>query len=183
MKVKRWNLLIGLTVIFGVLWIWLSRETIENPPTHTYAAAHIGFLAPDFALPDQDGKLHQLSSLRGKPVMINFWASWCTPCQAEMLAIERLHQKYMGQGFTILAVNSTHQDNRQAAIDFSNQLGLTFNILLDEDGTVSEMYAVRALPTTYWIDSSGMVADVIIGGPISDALFDIRTQQILEKVP
>lgn len=182
LKLSGWNLLIALTVIGGALWIWFSRVQADSPEPALVAAAHEGFIAPDFELKDEQGNFLMLSSLRGNPVVINFWASWCSPCKAEMPALELVHQKYKDQGLIILAVNSANQDDPQQAIAFSKDLGLSFQILFDDDGKASELYNVLALPTSYFIDSNGIIKDIIIGGPVSEALLDIRIQQILEGV-
>ncbi len=181
-KLKSWNLLIALVVFFGGIWILLSRDGSAESKTPLTAAAHKGFLAPDISLPDQDGDLHQLSSLRGRVVLLNFWASWCTPCKAEMPALEKIFQKYKSQGFQIFSINATNQDNRQAAIDLARSLGISFQILFDENGTAADLYGLRALPTTFIIDPEGKITDVLIGGPISEALLDIRIQQVLKEI-
>jgi len=79
----------------------------------------------------------------------------------------------------VLGVNSTNQDNPQAANAFAQQLGLTFPILFDRDGSVSKLYNVRALPSSFFIDADGIIQEVIIGGPMAEALLEIRVEQLL----
>ncbi len=114
-------------------------------------------------------------------MLINLWTSWCPPCKAEMPALQRVYEDYQEQGLEILAVNATNQDRLADAAAFAGQLGLTFPILFDEDGEVSLLYQLRSLPTTYFIDRQGIIQDVVIGGPMSEALLRIRIDQLLEE--
>lgn len=124
-----------------------------------------------------------LSDLRGHPVVVNLWASWCPPCQAEMPALERVYADYNTKGLVILAINTTYQDNVQSTIEFGEQLGLTFPLLLDSDGLVSRAYQLRSLPSTFFIDPKGVIQDVVIGGPIPEALLRVRVGEILRETP
>ena len=86
-------------------------------------------------------------------------------------------------GFVILAVNSTHQDNLGDAITFAQVRNLTFPILLDRDGSAGAAYDVRSLPTSFFIDPQGTIQDVVVGGPMSEALLRIRAEQLLGNNP
>jgi peroxiredoxin len=167
----------------AAVWIWLSRAPAGGTTQGLIPAAQKGFLAPDFALETADGETIRLSELRGRPVVMNVWASWCPPCREEMPALERVYQAYQQQGAVVLGVNSTIQDQRQDALAFTAGQGLTFPILFDADGEVTKLYGVRALPTTYFIDAQGVIQEVIAGGPMSEALLRIRVEQLLEKGP
>ena len=107
-------------------------------------------------------------TLRGQPVLINFWASWCPPCRAEMPAMEKAYQQFQAQGFMILAINSAIQDDRSDADALVQELGLTFPILWDEDGAVTQAYQVKSLPTSFFVDKEGIIREVIIGGPMAE---------------
>jgi peroxiredoxin len=170
-------------LILGAAWIWLSRAPEGETTQGLIPAAQKGFLSPDFALETADGEIIRLSDLRGRPVIVNFWASWCPPCREEMPALERVYQAYQDQGALVLGVNSTVQDDRQKALDFAAEQGLTFPILFDSTGEVTQQYGVRALPTTYFIDAQGIIQEVIAGGPMAEALLRIRMEQLLEKGP
>ena len=141
----------------------------------------MGFMAPDFSLLTENGDEIRLSELRGQAVLINFWASWCNPCRAEMPAMEKVYQEYQGQGFVILAINATSQDNPADAINFASQLGLSFPILFDLDGKVNSAYQVRALPTSFFVDRQGIIQEIVVGGPMSEALLRIRIENLLEE--
>lgn len=185
---RRLNLTIWIAfsfmvLVLGAIWIWLS---ITPPGTTTQGdipAPQQGFLAPDFNLTTFAGDSFTLSELRGKPVLINFWASWCPPCRTEMPAIQRVYDEFQDQGFTVLAVNTTYQDDLGDAITFAQIRKLTFPVLLDRDASVANLYDVRSLPTTFFVDPQGIISEVVIGGPMSEALLRIRAEQILEGNP
>jgi len=142
-----------------------------------------GFLAPEFTLTSLNGDIVSLESFRGRPVLINLWATWCPPCEAEMPALQEVYEAHKNEGFAILAVNATNQDDPQRVNDFVQEYGLTFPILLDTDGSVSQQYQLRALPTSFFIDENGMITEVVVGGPMAEALIEIRVQQLLGKTP
>lgn len=176
---KHFNLLaVGLLVIGGI-WIAASRLP-SSKLAQMQAAPQTGFLAPDFTLDSLSGESITLAELRGRPVLINLWASWCLPCRAEMPAIQRVYDQYRNQGFIVLAVNMTLQDSRQGAQAFVNEFGFTFSILLDVDGQVASLYRLRGLPSSYFVDANGIIRDVVIGGPMDEALLASRVEQLLE---
>jgi peroxiredoxin len=94
--------------------------------------------------------------------------------------MQRVFEDYQDQGFTILAINATDQDQVDKARDFADQKGLTFPILFDTDGAVSKLYQVRALPTSFFIDDQGVIKEVVIGGPMSEALLRSRIDELIE---
>ena len=112
-------------------------------------------VAPEFSLEGLDGRPVSLKSFRGKVVFLNFWATWCVPCRAEMPAMERLHREYGTRGLAMVAVN--FQESKAEAQTFADEFRLTFLILLDPKGTVTRSYAVRALPVTYLVDRDGKI--------------------------
>jgi cytochrome c biogenesis protein CcmG, thiol:disulfide interchange protein DsbE len=165
----------------GLFWIFLSSPDPQAVTGGQIPAPRQGFLSPDFALQTIDGDTFHLSDLDHQVVLINFWASWCYPCRAEMPAMQRVYLDYQHLGFEILAVNTTNQDSLPAVIDFVEDYGLTFPILLDNNGEVSRKYQVRSLPSSFFIDNHGIVDDVIIGGPMAEALLRIRIEELLRK--
>jgi peroxiredoxin len=171
----------ALILLLGLAWIWLSRAPAGSTTQGQIPAPQKGFMAPDFSLPDASGQTVRLSDLRGRPVIVNLWASWCIPCRSEMPALERVHRDYHAQGLALLGVNATNQDSRAAALDFVQAEGLTFTVLFDDDGAASSRYALRALPTTFFIDAAGIIRDVVVGGPMSEALLRIRVEQLIAR--
>lgn len=139
-----------------------------------------GFLAPDFELKTPTGEAVQLSDLRGQAVLVNLWATWCPPCRAEMQSIEKIYREYKAQGFTVLAVNMTYQDDPLAVVTFVHEQNLTFPILLDETGEMARAYQLRSLPSSYFVRRDGSINEVVIGGPMSEALLRTRIEDILQ---
>ena len=109
--------------------------------------------APDFTLKSLDGKNLKLSEMRGKVVLINFWASWCGPCRQEMPLLNSLHNKYEPLGFTVIGVNV--EERTENARDFIKNTPVDFPILLDNENRVSKLYKVVAMPTTVVVDRDG----------------------------
>jgi len=166
-----------LVLIAGAAWVLISAD--PSAPAEN-SAAQAGFRAPAFTLPGMDGQTYSLAELRGYAVLINLWTTWCPPCRAEMPAIERIYQEYRDQGLIVLAVNATNQDDLAAILPFVEQYRITFPILLDERGSVSRSYQLQSLPSSFFIDRRGIIQDVVIGGPMSEALLRTRVEQILK---
>lgn len=117
--------------------------------------------APDFSLPTLKGGKAMLSSLRGRVVLLHFWASWCPPCRQEMPELTAVAAHY-GKGLTLLAVDADSSDGKGAA-KFVATHDITLPIALDADDKVHRRYGVRALPTTYLIDRQGKIVGRIVG--------------------
>ncbi|MCL2318593.1 MAG: TlpA family protein disulfide reductase [Treponema sp.] len=107
------------------------------------------------AVPGTLGKMQSLAQLKGKVVFLNFWATWCGPCRAEMPSMEALHSRYKDKGLEILAVNSGEKLDQ--VLGFMKTNKLTFPAALDADGKVSGTYGIQAIPTTYLIDRDGYI--------------------------
>jgi peroxiredoxin len=172
-----------MVLLFTAGWTWASATSPERVTNGKIPAPQQGFLAPDFSLKSNQGNSIKLSDLRGKVVVVNIWASWCPPCKAEMPALEHVFTKYQKEGLVILGVNSTIQDNTGEAISFSQSLGLSFPVLFDTSGEVTHLYQVHALPTSFFIDSDGVIRDIVIGGPMSEASLDARVRNLLGGLP
>ena len=126
------------------------------------AALKEGTASIDFTLSDLSGKKVSLSQYRGKLVFLNFWATWCPPCRAEMPAMERLYQKLKDKGLEILAVDL--QEDAKTVQKFVKDNKLNFKVVLDADGRMGATYGARSIPTTYIIGRNGDVLGGSIGG-------------------
>jgi len=174
-----WYLLSTIILGAGLVWIWISRVDTAQNITRDYQIARQGFKAPDFSLSTLSGEEYTLSELMGGPVLVNIWATWCPPCRAEMPALEQVYQDYQSEGFIILGVNATSQDSVESVNSFIQEYDLSFPILLDTTGDVESIYQSGALPTSYFIDGFGIIQDIVIGGPMSEALLRIRVEELL----
>lgn len=117
--------------------------------------------APDFTLRDMQGKAITLSSLRGKVVVLNFWATWCPPCKAEMPSLNRLYRDLKARGLEIIAVSS---DSASSYVkDYLAKTPLDFTIVHDETKAVTKQYKVFSMPTTFLIDRNGIVVEKFFG--------------------
>ncbi|MBI5032023.1 MAG: TlpA family protein disulfide reductase [Chloroflexi bacterium] len=155
----KWYSLIASIAILGGAWIHLTRVPTTDQVIAN-VAAHVDFQAPDFTLSTLDGKSMALKDLRGQVVLINFWATWCQPCRAEMQDIQAAYRQHP-EGFVVLAINNAEGDI--VVRNFANEFQLTFPILLDSDSAVTRLYRVQGLPTSYFIDRSGIVRAANIG--------------------
>jgi peroxiredoxin len=180
----RWITLLLILAIIGGAWTWMSRipaseSTTGLPP----ASPRKNFLAPDFTLELLGGGQVTLSDLRGKVVVLNFWATWCPSCRDEMPAIERIYQAYKHLGVEVLAVNATDQDSQADVSAFIEEHNLTFPVPLDRTGAVNDRYLLQGLPSTYFIDRSGMIQSVVVGGPMGEALIQSKIEEMLKETP
>lgn len=163
---RYWNLISFALLILGAAWIWMSRTDPSAVSANRLPAPQEGFPAPDFTLKTLSGDQITLSDFQGNPVLINLWASWCGPCRAEMPDIQEVYDEYKDQGFVVLAVNATNQDRVKGVQTFVDKHDLTFPILLDQSGSVSDLYNLRSLPTSFFITPDGTIHKIVIGGPM-----------------
>lgn len=178
-----WTIAIGLILILGGLWfIWTrmiaggvsvtGSEVISSEP-----APIPGHPAPDFELKNLDGELVRLSDFKGKPVIVNFWATWCPPCRAEFPDFQKVSVEQADK-LVIIGINHTTGDSPQFVPDFVAEFGITFPIVLDETGETVKAYKVVGLPTTVFIDSNGIVKEVF-AGPINKAYIESKLTDLL----
>ncbi|MFC5732805.1 redoxin domain-containing protein [Cytobacillus gottheilii] len=154
------------TIVVGVILGMLAWAIYDFTNTNNTAkqlnesenevGLDVGDIAPDFELELLNKEVRvKLSDFRGQRVMVNFWATWCPPCRAEMPDMEKFHQD---RDVAILAVNMTDTEmNNEQVENFANTYELTFPILLDEEAEMADLYNIQPLPTTYMIDSNGVI--------------------------
>jgi peroxiredoxin len=122
-----------------------------------------GKAAPDFELTTLEGEQISLSSLKGKKVIINFWATWCPPCRAEMPDMQKIHDTY-GDKVVVAAVNLTSSEKSIDSVKgFIDELGLSFPVLLDKKGDINKQYEVMSYPTSYIVNENGIITTKFIG--------------------
>lgn len=136
-----------------------------------------GQKAPDFTLQTLDGESVKLSDLQGKKVILNFWATWCPPCKSEMPHFQDYYEEYAKEdNVEILAVNLTIQDKVKDVDSFVENYGLTFPVLLLDKPGLNNTYKVISIPTTYMIDTNGVIQEQILGPLNTDELRDYVSQ-------
>ncbi len=118
--------------------------------------------APDFTLLDLDGETHHLADYRGKVVIVNFWATWCPPCRAEMPSMQRAWEKLRNQGVVMLGIDVG--EDEETVFQFLADYPVEFPLLLDRDSRVVDAWGVRGLPTTFVVDPEGRLVYRAVGG-------------------
>jgi peroxiredoxin len=151
---KYFLLVVVILVFLGAC----DRSTQQSP----IAAVGVEDSAPDFTLNDLSGTEISLSDFHGQVVVVNFWATWCPPCRAEMPSMEKLYQTLKDQGLVILAVN-IEPNGRQTVADFLARNPHTFPVLLDSQGVVQKRYGVFKFPESFVIRKDGTVDDKVVG--------------------
>jgi peroxiredoxin len=168
-------------VIVGGLWYWDNRDDGSTAEDARYGVvtlpdelnatgeqprAEPGFAGPDFVLerPDSGGDL-RLSDYQGRPVLLNFWATWCPPCRSEMPELVRAQERYGRDGLAVLGVNLQEPDG--AVLEFADEFGVQFPIAIDREGELAEVWRlggpIEGIPTSYFIDRDGVVRHVFYG--------------------
>ena len=173
---------IVITAIVAAIW-WLdSRNDGDISPTgERYGPVELpaalrlpgldvkaeeGALAPDFLLGRLDGSELRLSDLRGQPVVLNFWATWCAPCRKEIPQFVDASERFRDQGLVVVGVNL--QEGKSIVRPYADDFGMDFPIVIDVDGEVGDGFRLLGLPVTYFIDRDGIVRSVFTG-PFEDS--------------
>ncbi len=143
-------------------------------------SAAVAQLAPNFEAQDLDGNVVRLSDFQGRPVILNFWATWCTSCEAEIPALEQVFQEREGEGLVVLGVD-WGEGRVGAARAFLDRLGATYVSVMDPSGAIGDRYRVRGLPVTLAIDKDGVIQE-LVGGELTYRAFDRFAQLVLGEV-
>lgn len=160
-KDKKRNRLIMRTSILFILVVAIAFTIYNGLTKEKNELLQVGDWAPDFALTDLNGEQHQLSEYKGQGVFVNFWGTWCKPCEKEFPLMEKQYQVYKDQGVEILAVNIAQSDYEVR--QFAEQRNLKFPIVIDKDKSVMEAYNIRPLPTTLLVNQEGKIEKIITG--------------------
>ncbi|MFH1382510.1 MAG: TlpA disulfide reductase family protein [Chloroflexota bacterium] len=138
-----------------------------------------GQQAPDFQLKDVDGQVVSLSGLRGKPVLLNFWATWCPPCRSEMPLLQQTYEEWSAKGLVLLAVDIG--ESPATVKEFLSSNKLTLPVLLDSQQLVAEQYRISLIPTTLFIDKDGIIRQRIVGAFPDRAVIETELQKIMTQ--
>jgi cytochrome c biogenesis protein CcmG, thiol:disulfide interchange protein DsbE len=155
----RGAFLLGCVLAFGSPCATVQAQ--HSHPPRQNAAPQIGAAATPFELKTLDGKPISLTNLRGKPLVINFFASWCDPCREEMPLINELAAQSGNKGYSVLGI--AVEDSRAAVTEYAKEFKLTLPIALDLNSTVKRAYRIFGPPATFFIDRQGIIRDIIIG--------------------
>jgi peroxiredoxin len=136
----------------------------------------VGGPAPLFQLKSVDGKVVKLSDLKGQFVVLNFWATWCVPCIKEMPELQKTHQS-LNQTVKIIGINLA--EPREKVDQYTKDHHLSFPVLLDDYGNVSQEYEVIHLPVTYFITPDGIIRDKIFGGGITREMIEAKINRLM----
>jgi peroxiredoxin len=160
-------ILLVLITTFGSKILNKDSENRKQPET----GPQIGLKAPDFTLKTLDGQTARLSDFRGKPVIINFWASWCPPCKKEIPEIQKFYEQSKGK-VQILAINITFNDKLSDVQNILRANNAQFSVLLDENeqSSVADAYQVDGIPASFFIDKNGVIREIHVGGMTLDML-------------
>jgi thiol-disulfide isomerase/thioredoxin len=174
---QQWTLVAGIvmTAVFGMAVAVKLRPQID--------LIEVGGAAPPFHATDlRTGRPATLADYRGQVILLNVWATWCSPCRIEMPSMERLHKKLAGTDFRIVAVSvdgdafySAAQESPRGIMTFVNEMGLTFDILHDPSGAIRTSYQTTGVPESFVIDRDGTIVKKVIGaaewdGPVNEAI-------------
>ena len=177
---NRWLIVLFALLIFGGGWLWWTRPAAVPGGAAASAGAlmpakfadgqliaaegaaypAVGRMAPDFRLQTLDGGSFQLSDQRGKPVVLNFWATWCGPCRNDLPAIQKAAE-HLGDNVVFAAVDQGEEADLVQS--FVEEMGLTFTVPMDAGGEVGVVYNVTGLPTTFFIDRNGVIQSLWMG--------------------
>ncbi|WP_147533833.1 thiol-disulfide oxidoreductase ResA [Bacillus marasmi] len=172
MKKQR---LVMRTVILLILGAAIAYTLYANFTKDENKTVEKGKEAPDFSLVDLNGEKHQLSDYKGQGVFLNFWGTWCKPCEKEMPFINNQFMQYKDQGVQVIAVNVGESD--LAVQKFAQRHKLEFPIVIDKDSQVMQAYSVNPLPVTFLIDKNGNVIDSYTG-----ELTEAKIKSFMEKI-
>ena len=175
----------ALVGVMTVAWLFMgggleSLTSLTGPSgaTTSGGSADVGQRAPELRLPLAGGGEVSLAQYRGQVVLVNFWATWCGPCRAEMPAIERAYQAHGPHGFAVLAVDVQERDAEVLA--FLREVGVTFPSAIDPNGEATRTWRAVGLPTSFLIDRQGVIRDVRVG-PYTDEMLEERLSRLLRS--
>jgi thiol-disulfide isomerase/thioredoxin len=179
-KILRIALVIVSTVVLVIAGCSSSPAPQASAPSGTsfpIEGVQVGNLAPDFLLPNLDSGALSLNELRGKPVVLNFWATWCRPCVTEMPYLQEIYEEYSDEGLMLLAIDIDESPSQVEEFLQNNNLSLP--VLLDIGGAVTKKYRIQVIPTTFFIDGDGVIQEKRMGAFINAAQIEKQLSKIM----
>ena len=161
-RVNLQSLMLIVLIVVGVGIIVLLQTKDSSFNLSGKPRFEKGVPAPNFTLPDLNGKMVSLTDYKGNVVLLNIWATWCPPCVEEMPSMEKLHQELKDEGFKILAV-SIDVSGAEAVIPFMKKHKLGFSALTDTTGAIKNLYQTIGVPESFIIDKDGIIVEKVIG--------------------
>lgn len=155
------TLVVTLALVLSVGMAITGCSSNSASPTQGTQGTEVGDLAPDFQLDNLEGASVSLSDFRGSPVMLNFWATWCSPCVREMPDIQSMYEEQSVKGLVLLPVNMGSTSSQVK--EFLQSHDLFLPVLLDIDRKVAQEYGIQYIPTTFFIDEEGIIQVVKVG--------------------
>jgi thiol-disulfide isomerase/thioredoxin len=181
MKTRYLLWLSVMLVFFGAIVCPQGQDDAKTPSQRTLYGPAIGSQAPDFDLMvlGGKGKTMQLSSLKGKAVVIDFWATYCEPCKIEMPWLVQLQKKYGPQGLQIVGVAVDDAEEKDVS-DFARKMGVNYPVLIGTEKVANLYGGLEGLPTNFFLDRSGKVVDHVLG-LVSESVFEDNIKKSLEQ--
>ncbi len=149
------KILIILVILLMIVPVFTGCNTTSKTPDRQKA--------PDFSWQAQSGKVMHLSDLKGKVVLLDFWATWCGPCRMTIPHVEALNNKYKDKGVVVMGINLDKASSRTAVSQFIKNNGITYLVISDANGKVGNMYGATSIPRFFIIDKQGNIAKMIVG--------------------
>jgi len=173
--VKRHRKMVQYIVLAAVLLI--GGYAIGKTLHASSSVLKAGSVPPAFKLVDLDGTVHDSEEYRGQPLIINFWGTFCPPCRNEMPALQHAYEKWKGDGVQFVGINLS--EDKLSVRNFTDQVGARFPILLDRNRQTERAFGLKQYPTTFFIDRDGAIANILIGGPLTEAQIGAEINKLL----
>ncbi len=178
-KVMKMGLVVVLVSALAVALALTGCARSNTSPGDAEEGFNVGNLAPNFGLQSTSGQSVRLSQFRGRPVLLNFWATWCPPCRAEMPLVQKVfeNQALADRGLAIMGIDLG--EDPETVKGFLKSNGLSFPVLLDTQQIVAGEYNIRSIPTTFFVNKDGIIRDVRIGAFASESQIIMGLNKIL----
>jgi peroxiredoxin len=180
---KRRVVVFGVMVVVLAGLLLMARYQGKFPAARSRSVAAKGHDAPDFTLTDLQGHVVKLSDLRGKAVVLNFWATWCPPCKQEIPWFVDLQKRYGPEGLQVVGVNMDDEGDQKNVAKFAAENSINYPVLLGKENVAAAYGGIDYLPTTFYIDRGGVVMDRVFGQPGTPAEIEQNVKRAIASKP